>query len=327
VTPDLATVGERPILSVRGLRKEFRSRGRTRIVAVDDVSFDVLAGQTTALVGESGSGKSTLSRLIMGLHRADRGTVELDGVPLHSLRGRRLRRERSSYQMVFQNPLLSFDPVYSIGTSIWEVMRLASPEPGEREIRIGELLTSVGLAPAFAAYTPRRVSGGELQRAAIARAMSANPKVLVLDEPTSALDVSIQAQVLDLLVALQRERGTAYLMSTHDLPMVRRISHEVIVLFRGRIVERAPTTDLFAAPVHPYTISLLAARSGPEAVAAARLPAVTDDGPCPLTHGTCAEPHHLVETSPRHLVRCWRHYDGPGLVTLHPAAGFEEEPR
>jgi ABC-type glutathione transport system ATPase component len=326
MTAELAPTGERPILSVRGLRKVFKGSGRTRIVAVDDVSFDVLSGRTTALVGESGSGKSTLSRLIMGLHRPDGGTVELDGVPLHALRGRRLRRQRRTHQMVFQNPLLSFDPVYTIGTSIWEVMRLAAPRAAEREDRIAELLTSVGLTPAFADYTPRRVSGGELQRAAIARAMSADPKVLVLDEPTSALDVSIQAQVLDLLVTLQRERGTAYLMSTHDLPMVRRISHDVIVLYRGRIVERAATGDLFAAPRHPYTISLLTARSGPEAVAAARLPAVADGDPCPLTGGPCPEPLHVVEAGPGHLVQCWRDYQGPGLELPGRAVTTEEEP-
>lgn len=322
---ELTPSGERPILSVRGLHKEFKGSGRKRIVAVEDVSFDVSAGRTTALVGESGSGKSTLSRLIMGLHRPDSGTVELDGVPLHTLRGRRLRRERSTHQMVFQNPLLSFDPVYTIGTSIWEVMRLAPPQSAERKTRIGELLTSVGLTSTFADYTPRRVSGGELQRAAIARAMSADPKVLVLDEPTSALDVSIQAQVLDLLVTLQRERGTAYLMSTHDLPMVRRISHDVIVLFRGRVVERSTTADLFAAPRHPYTISLLAAKSGPEAVAAARLPAVGDGDPCPLTNGQCPEPHHVIETSPGHLVQCWRGYEGPG-IEADVAVSVEEEP-
>jgi ABC-type glutathione transport system ATPase component len=302
------------VLSARGLRKEFTVRGRGRVVAVDDVSFDVPAGRTTALVGESGSGKSTLLRLIMGLHRPDAGSVELDGVPLLRLRGRSLRRERAHYQMVFQNPLLSFDPVYTLGASIWEVMRLSPEQPADRAAAIADLLLSVGLSADFADAKPRSVSGGELQRASIARAMSVHPKLLVLDEPTSALDVSIQAQVLTLLASLQRDRAMAYLLATHDLPMVRRISHEVIVLFGGRLVERAGTPELFTHPTHPYTASLLAVERGPEAVAEALTPAVGDGDPCPLTGEACPEPLHVVETTPGHLVRCWRGFRGPGVA-------------
>lgn len=312
-----------PVLSARGLRKEFRVRGAGRVVAVDDVSFDVASGRTTALVGESGSGKSTLLRLIMGLHRPHGGVVELDGVRLFDLRGRRLRRQRASYQMVFQNPLLSFDPVYTIGASIWEVMRLAPEQPADRVAAIADLLISVGLSPDFAELRPRQVSGGELQRAAIARAMSVHPKLLVLDEPTSALDVSIQAQVLALLASLQRERGMAYLLATHDLAMVRRISHDVVVLFGGRLVELASTSELFRNPMHPYTGSLLATERGVETVADAVVPAVRIADGCPLTGTPCPEPLHLVETSPGHLVRCWLGYEGPGLAATPPTEHME----
>lgn len=315
-----------PLLSVRGVRKEFSGRHRRRVIAVDDVSFDVSRGRTTAVVGESGSGKSTLLRLIMGLQRPDAGTVELDGVALLDLPARQLRRQRGSLQMVFQNPLLSFDPVYTLGASIWEVMRLAPTRPADRRQAIVELLASVGLAPEFANYRPRRVSGGELQRAAIARAMSAHPELLVLDEPTSALDVSIQAQVLALLAELQQERGLTYVLATHDLATVRLVSHEVIVMYRGRVVEQASTVALFERPTHPYTGSLLAASGGADAVALAVLPAVRSGEPCPLTGASCPAPPHLVETEPGHLVRCWCGYQGPGIAGAAVAGSSADEP-
>jgi ABC-type glutathione transport system ATPase component len=302
-----------PVLSVRSLRKQFtirgqRGSGKKIIVPVDNVSFDIMPGRTMALVGESGSGKSTLARLIMRLYKADAGSIAIDGVEIQSLGRRALRRIRNQFQMVFQNPLLSFDPSMTIGSSIAEVHRLAGGSSSTRRAEIAQLLSDVGLSPAFADLRPRGVSGGELQRAALARAISVYPKLLVLDEPTSALDVSIQGQVLSLLATLQRERGMAYLFATHDLKVVRLTSHDVIVLYRGKVMERATTEEIFARPRHPYTLSLLAA----ERVDAQEELVTVADGACPLGDTECTGDEHSMEISPTHWVRCWRDYAGPG---------------
>ena len=303
-----------PVLSVRSVRKQFVIRrkagsGRKVIVPVDDVSFDILPGRTMALVGESGSGKSTLARLIMRLYRPEAGEIVIDGVAVQSLSRRQLRPHRHKFQMVFQNPLLSFDPSRTIGSSIAEVLRLTGRlSRGEREKAIGDLLTDVGLSPAFAQLRPRGVSGGELQRAALARAVSVYPRLLVLDEPTSALDVSIQGQVLALLERLQRERGMAYLFATHDLRVVRLTSHDVIVVYGGKIVERASTDEIFSGGRHPYTLSLFAA----EGIRAPDVPIAAGSSVCPFGDEACTDDTHIVAVSPTHSVRCWREYVGPG---------------
>jgi peptide/nickel transport system ATP-binding protein len=303
-----------PALSVRGVRKEFVIRGkagsgRKKVIPVNDVSFDIMPGRTMALVGESGSGKSTLSRLIMRLYRPEEGSIAVNGVEIQNLGRRRLRALRNEFQMVFQNPLLSFDPAMTIGDSIAEVLRLAGPlSRAERVQRIGELLTDVGLSPTFARLRPRGVSGGELQRAALARAISANPKLLVLDEPTSALDVSIQGQVLALLERLQRERGIAYLFATHDLRVVRMTSHDVMVVYRGQVMEKASTAEIFEGARHPYTLSLFAA----EGVKSPDVATTLGVDQCPFGEADCPEGGHLVELTPTHVVRCWREYAGPG---------------
>lgn len=311
---EVATV---PVLAVRGLRKQFtirgrRSSGKKTITPVDDVSFEIMPGRTMALVGESGSGKSTLARLIMRLYNSDGGLIAIDGVEIQALGRRQLRTIRNQFQMVFQNPLLSFDPSMTLGASIAEVHRLAGNRTAaQRRADIAQLLTDVGLSPAFADLRPRGVSGGELQRAALARAISVYPRLLVLDEPTSALDVSIQGQVLALLATLQRERGMAYLFATHDLKVVRLTSHDVIVLYRGKIVERATTQEMFDEPRHPYTLSLFAAERAaqPSSIDAGRVAGV-----CPLADGACDGDNHLLEITAIHWVRCWREYEGPGLM-------------
>lgn len=308
-----------PVLSVRSLRKTFtirgqRGTGKKTITPVDNVSFDIMPGRTMALVGESGSGKSTLARLIMRLYKADAGAIEIDGVEIQSLARRPLRALRNKFQMVFQNPLLSFDPSMTIGSSIAEVHRLARGNAGERKAEIAQLLIDVGLSPAFADLRPRGVSGGELQRAALARAISVYPRLLVLDEPTSALDVSIQGQVLALLAKLQRERGMAYLFATHDLKVVRLTSHDVIVLYRGRVVERATTEEIFSDPRHPYTLSLFAAERVASPSSLAALDIENGAAVCPLGSGSCAGDDHTLELTPTHWVRCWREYEGPGLA-------------
>src|SRR5438552_500147 len=206
------------VLEVDSLRKSFHSRGvfargSRSISAVDGVSFTVERGKTTALVGESGCGKSTLARLILHLHDADSGRIVLLGKSVEGLSQRAFRPFRRHVQMVFQNPLASFDPMYTIGGSIGEVMKLR-PAAGSHGARIGELLTEVGLSPRFARLKPREVSGGELQRAAIARALAAHPDLVVMDEPTSALDVSIRGQVLTLMRDLQSRHSLSYLIAT-----------------------------------------------------------------------------------------------------------------
>jgi ABC-type glutathione transport system ATPase component len=305
---------QKPVLSVRSVRKQFVIRGkagsgRKVIVPVDDVSFDIFPGRTMALVGESGSGKSTLARLIMRLYRPESGEILIDGAEIQSLSRRQLRPLRHKFQMVFQNPLLSFDPSRTIGSSIAEVLRLSGRlSREERDRVIGELLTDVGLSPGFARLRPRGVSGGELQRAALARAVSVYPRLLVLDEPTSALDVSIQGQVLALLERLQRERGMAYLFATHDLRVVRLTSHDVMVVYRGKVVERASTDEIFSGARHPYTLSLFAA----EGVRAPEIPFVAGTDVCSFGEDGCTGDTHIVSISPTHTVRCWREYSGPG---------------
>jgi oligopeptide/dipeptide ABC transporter ATP-binding protein len=312
-----------PVLEVEELRKAFASRGvfgRKSIAAVDGVSFSVERGRTTALVGESGCGKSTLARLILHLHRADAGRIVLLGQPVEGLSERAFRPFRRHVQMVFQNPLASFDPLYPIGRSIAEVMRLRPAAESDRS-RIAGLLSEVGLSPRFAGLKPRQVSGGELQRAAIARALAAHPDLVVMDEPTSALDVSIRGQVLTLLKDLQERHSLSYLIATHDLRTVRLIADQVIVMYLGQIVETGPTESIFARPEHPYTRGLfyaddLAGRTEERdrtvrIRGTVRHPA--DDyagcrlvGRCPVAVDRCTQPQQLVELEPGHLVRCTR---------------------
>ena len=315
-----------PILQVDSLAKSFSARSMLnplnvrRIPAVDGVSLTIGRGETVAVVGESGSGKSTLGRLVLKLLRADSGRISLLGREIQNLSDAAFRPLRRHVQMVFQNPLTSFDPFYTIGASIRETMRLRRDgDTSERDVT--SLLHEVGLAPRFARLRPRTVSGGELQRAALARALAPYPELVVLDEPTSALDMSIQGQVLSLLRALQQERGLSYLLATHDLRVVQMVAHRVIVMYLGQVMETAPTPELFARPLHPYTLGLFYARDlagrseasdrkyrirgalsyPPPGYAGCRLV-----GRCPLAMEICKEPQELVTVAPGHQVRCWR---------------------
>jgi oligopeptide/dipeptide ABC transporter ATP-binding protein len=318
-------VDDTPVLEVTELRKTFVSRGRLgggrRIVpAVDGVSFSLARARTTALIGESGCGKSTLARTILHLYRPDSGSIRLLGEEVAELDDGAFRAHRRHVQMVFQNPLTSFDPVHSIGSSVAEAMRLRRPD-GDLDIRVGELLTEVGLGPRFAGLRPRAVSGGELQRAAIARALATRPELVVMDEPTSALDMSIQGQVLQLLRELQERYQLSYLIATHDLRSARLIAHDVIVLYLGQIVEQGPAEEVLARPRHPYTRGLvyahdLAGRTtrGDEAVRIRGTLEYPEPGyegcrlvgRCPFAVARCREPQTLQSTDPGHLVRCWR---------------------
>ncbi|MBB4661336.1 ABC transporter ATP-binding protein [Conexibacter arvalis] len=320
-----------PVLELRELRKTFAPRGllaRRRgvaVPAVDGIDLRLEQGSTTALVGESGSGKSTLARLILHLHKADSGEILFGGEQVQGLSERDFRRFRADVQMVFQNPLTSFDPMHTIGSSIKETMRLRPPA-GDPDARVRELLEEAGLSARFADLRPRDVSGGELQRAGIARALSVTPKLVVMDEPTSALDMSIQGQVLELLARLQRDHDLTYLIVTHDLRTVRMVAERVVVMYLGQVVEEGPTHEVFDDPRHPYTRGLLYAHDLADRDAerdanvrirgSLRYPTADERGcrlvgRCPLAVDRCREPQPLAETGPDRRARCWRGAQGP----------------
>ncbi|MET1018856.1 MAG: ABC transporter ATP-binding protein [Microterricola sp.] len=238
-----------PLLQARGLSKAFRVPGG-RIQAVDDVSLELHAGQTLGLVGESGSGKSTLARLLLGLSTADAGTVTLDGEPWSPLPEKARRARRHRVGAIYQDSLGSFDPRWSVGRIVQDAIR--GPET------VTSLLGQVGLSPELAPRNPLTLSGGQRQRVSIARALAAEPELLICDEPVSALDVTVQAQILELLGRLQRERGLSMLFISHDLAVIRQLSDRVAVMRGGRILEQGAAESLFTDPQHEYTEQLLA---------------------------------------------------------------------
>jgi oligopeptide transport system ATP-binding protein len=244
-----------PFLEIAGVTREFRV-GTTLVRALRGVDLPLERGEIVAVVGESGSGKTTLGNLVLGIDHPTAGEVRIDGelVPRH--RPRALRRR---VQMVPQNPLAALNPKRTILQSVALPLRVHGlvPRAGERR-RVTELLDMVGLSDAIMDRHPQVLSGGQRQRVALARAIAAQPDALVLDEPTSALDVSVQARVLELLAGLQQRLHLAYLFITHDLSVISVLSHRVVVLFRGRIVEAGPTADVLAAPRHRYTQMLIA---------------------------------------------------------------------
>ena len=245
-----------PVLAVDGLRKEFRS-----LVAVDDVSFAIPAGRSLAIVGESGSGKTTIARMIVGLERPTSGSITACGRdrsrPARSTRDR--RRRGSEVQIVFQDPYTSLDPRQTAEHAIDEILRLHHGYEAEhRRARIAELTELVGLDSRQARALPRALSGGQRQRVAIARALAAEPRVLILDESVAALDVSIQAQVLNLLADIRDETSVSYILISHDLAVVRQLTDDAIVMYRGQLVERGLTAQVLDDPQHPYTQRLRA---------------------------------------------------------------------
>ncbi|MET0828301.1 MAG: ABC transporter ATP-binding protein [Microbacterium sp.] len=265
-----AAAAENPYAIVAsGLVKEFGVRGRAPFRAVDDVSFRVRRGTTHALVGESGSGKTTTARLVTRFLHPDAGSIELSGTDIAGLGGVRLRQLRRSIQLVYQNPFSSLDPRQNIERIISEPLdNFRDGSRSERMARAAELADRVSLPADVLQRSPRELSGGQRQRVAIARALAIRPDVVVLDEAVSALDVTVQARILELLESLQQELGLTYLFISHDLAVVRRISHTVSVMRRGRIVEEGTTEDLFTRPAHDYTRELLAAVPGRTEVAA-----------------------------------------------------------
>ena len=231
-----------------------------RLAAVADVSLNLAAGETLGIVGESGSGKSTLTRLLMGLERPDHGSVTILGQDLHRLRGDALRRLRRHFQIVFQDPYDSLDPRLTIAEIVAEPLDALAPDlVPDRTAHLVETLGAVGLRRSDLTKYPHEFSGGQRQRIAIARALITRPNLVIADEPVSALDMSIQAQILNLLLDLQAEFNLAYLVISHDLAVIDYLSDRVAVMQHGRIVETGPTAAILSHPQHPYTRTLLAA--------------------------------------------------------------------
>jgi len=260
-------MSDQPVLSVRGLRKRFKTgrgwAGRSgQLEAVAGVDLDLHRGEVLGIVGESGSGKTTLGRCVLRLIEPSSGEVELEGSDFLALRGRTLRRRRKRLGVVFQDPYSSLNPRMQIGRIVAEPLRAQGKMRG-RDIgaRITELLTLVGIEPHFATRYPHEMSGGQRQRVAIARALATDPDLLVADEPVSALDVSVQAQILNLLLDLKREGSLSMIFISHDLAVVERVADRIAVMYEGRIVESAPTRRLIEHPLHPYTQALLSAVS------------------------------------------------------------------
>jgi oligopeptide transport system ATP-binding protein len=294
---------------------------RQHVKAVDDVSFSIAPGETLGLVGESGCGKTTLGRAIVKLVEPTAGSVWLEGEDIAQLTGAELRARRRKFQMIFQDPYNSLDPRMTVGEIIGEALdihRLASGK-ADRHERIKTLLTSVGLDVMHAQRYPHEFSGGQRQRIGIARALAVEPKLIVCDEPVSALDVSVQAQIINLLQDLQRERGVAYLFVAHDLAVVEHISRRVMVMYLGKIVELGEAEAVVKTPKHPYTQALVSAvpQIDPTAqrsriVLTGEIPSPIDPPPgcpfhprCPLAEARCrSESPALREVAPGHWASC-----------------------
>jgi len=299
---------EAPLLRVRGLKKHYNAGGlfgrRGRVAAVDGVSFDIAAGETLGLVGESGCGKSTVSRLILRLMDASAGSVAFRGTDLTRLGRAEMHNHRRDIQLVFQDPFSSLNPSMTVRELVGEplvVHRVDLHSGIER--RVAELLAMVGLNASHMDRYPHEFSGGQRQRIGIARALALEPQLIVCDEPVSALDVSVQAQVLNLLRALQRQTDVGMLFISHDLMAVRHVAHRVAVMYLGRLVETAPTGALFGAPRHPYTRALLdavpALEAGqrPRMVLGGDLPSPLDPPPGCSFHPRCAFATELCRRS------------------------------
>lgn len=245
------------VLEVKNIRKSFRERGGQRFTALDDVSLHVDENECVGIVGESGCGKSTLARIITRLILPDSGSVHFCGTELTKANGAVLRKAYRDMKMIFQEPRSSFDPRLTLGTSIRDALKPVMSSRAEQDAEIERLLKVVGLEKRFVDAYPREVSGGECQRAAIARAIAQKPRLLICDEATSALDVSVQAQVVELLNNIRHETGISYLFISHDLALVSSFCDRTYVLYRGRVVEEGVTSRIIQKPEQEYTKRLL----------------------------------------------------------------------
>lgn len=249
----------KPLLEVKNLTKIFKKKGQEDLSAVDHVSFSLYPGETLGIVGESGSGKSTVARAVTGLLAATEGEIYLQEQEIRGLPGRKFREICGKFQMVFQSPAASFDPRRTLGDGIGESLKNAGMPRKERRARVEELLRRCGLAGEYADRYPHEVSGGECQRAAIARALAIRPELLICDEATSALDVTVQRQILELLAELKREQGMSYLFICHDLALVQQFCDRVLVMESGRIVEEGTPEEVILHPRTEYTRRLVEA--------------------------------------------------------------------
>lgn len=295
-------------------------RGVRKVRAVDGVSFTVTPGETLGLVGESGCGKSTLGRALLRLTPTRSGRITFAGQDVTHVTGSQLRRLRSDLQAVFQDPLGALNPRMTVGEAVAEPLReFGVGTADERRRRVTELFELVGLDPARATAYPRQLSGGQLQRVGIARAISLNPRFIVADEVVSALDVSVQAQIINLLVELREEVGLTYIFIGHDIAVVRHISHRVAVMYLGRFMEIGETEAVLGRPAHPYTASLLSSVQVPDPrqrqtqiMLDGELPSPTDVPTgcrfrtrCPFAQQRCAdEEPQLRAVAPGHEVAC-----------------------
>lgn len=249
-----------PILETRNLKKYFKTP-RGDLHAVDDISLSIQKGRTLGVVGESGCGKSTLGRVILRLIEASGGEVLFEGKDILTYSARQMQAMRQEMQIIFQDPFSSLNPRLSVSEIIADPLRTNKVLKSKKEMqeRVEELMRIVGLSPRFINAYPHELDGGRRQRIGVARALALNPKFIVCDEPVSALDVSIQAQILNLMMDLQEERKLTYLFITHDMSVVKHISNQIMVMYMGQCVEVASTEELFLHPIHPYTQALLSA--------------------------------------------------------------------
>jgi peptide/nickel transport system ATP-binding protein len=317
--------GAAPVIEVEGLKKHFPvrkgllRRAAGHVLALDGVSFSIDRGETLGLVGESGCGKSTLARVVLRLIEPTAGSIKLEGRDITHLRRRDLRPFRRQMQIIFQDPFSSLNPRMSAGDIVGEPLQIHGLARDKRADRVAELFEQVGLNAAQMASFPHQFSGGQRQRICIARALALDPKLIVADEPVSALDVSIRAQVINLMMDLQRQRHLSYLFIAHDLAVVEHISRRIAVMYLGKIVEYTDKKSLFLEPLHPYTEALLSAVPVPDPklkrnkrILAGDVPSPMNPPPgcpfhtrCPYVEARCrVEIPQLREVRPGHWVSC-----------------------
>ncbi len=258
---------KKEILKVNNLKKFFNTP-QGMLHAVDDISFTLSEGETLGVVGESGCGKSTMGRAILRLHEPDSGEVIYKGEDILKYSSKQMKKLRTEMQMIFQDPFSSLNPRMTVSQSILEPLLIQGIYKKEDKrslrIKVKEIMNLVGLADRLVNTYPHELDGGRRQRIGIARALVLNPKLIICDEPVSALDVSIQAQVLNLMQDLQEQLGLTYIFITHDLSVVKHLSSDIVVMYLGQLVEKAPAEKLFANPLHPYTKALLSAIAVPD---------------------------------------------------------------
>lgn len=309
-----------PLLQTIGLKKYFKT-GKGTLHAVDDVNFTIEKGKTLGVVGESGCGKTTLGRSILRLTEPTEGQILFNGEDVTHVTGKKMHEFRKNAQIIFQDPSSSLNPRMSVGQLIAEPIRVMKTISGNKAIdeRVFELMNIVGLDERFYVSYPHELDGGRRQRIGVARALALDPQFIVCDEPVSALDVSIQAQILNLLMDLQDTMGLTYMFITHDLSVVKHISDDIAVMYLGQCIEKAPTDELFEKPLHPYTQALLAAIPVPnlknrsiESTIKGEISSPIDPKPgCRFaTRWPFAKPEctgkelELKEVSPGHFVKC-----------------------